>query len=70
MQIRLRVSFVAIAFLSYAHTLGAEEVVVYRSVNDLLARSVTERFEKETGIPVRLVAESRQAFDLLGFSKE
>ena len=34
---------------------------MYRSVNDLLARSVAERFEKETGIAVRLVPEDRQA---------
>jgi iron(III) transport system substrate-binding protein len=60
MQIRVRVSFIAIAFLSYAHALGAEEVVVYRSVNDLLARSVAERFKKETGVSVRLVPENSQ----------
>ena len=51
----------AIALQWYAHGLGAEEVVVYRSVNDLLARSVVERFEKETGIALRLVPENRQA---------
>ena len=61
MRIRLRVSFIAIALQWYAHGLGAEEVIVYCSVNDLLARAVAERFEKETGIPVRLVPESRQA---------
>ncbi len=60
MRIRLRVSFIAIALQWCAHGLGAEEVVVYCSVNDLLARAVAERFEKETGIPVRLVPESRQ----------
>jgi len=61
MKIQLPVSFIAIAFLFYAHALGAEQVVVYRSVKDLVARSVAERFEKETGIPVRLVPENRQA---------
>jgi iron(III) transport system substrate-binding protein len=60
MRIRLRVTFIAIAFLSYAHALGTEQVVVYRSVKDLVARPVAERFEKETGIPVRVVPEDRQ----------
>ncbi len=61
MRIQLRVSFIAIAFLSYAHALGAEQVVVYRSVKDLVARSVAERFEKETGVSVRLAPENSQA---------
>ncbi len=61
MRIRLSVSFIAIALQWYAHGLGAEEVVVYHSVNDLLARSVAERFEKQTGIAVRLVPADRQA---------
>ncbi len=61
MRIRPCVSFIAIALQLYAHGLGAEEVVVYRSVNDLLARSVAERFEKETGIALRLAPENRQA---------
>jgi iron(III) transport system substrate-binding protein len=60
MRIRLRVSFIAIALQWYAHGLGAQEVVVYHSGNDLLARSVAERFEKETGIAIRLVPEDRQ----------
>ncbi len=34
---------------------------MYHSVNDLLARSVAERFEKQTGIAVRLVPADRQA---------
>jgi len=61
MKIQLRVSFIAITFLFYARALGAEQVVVYRSVKDLVARSVAERFEKETGIPVRLVPENHEA---------
>ena len=61
MRIRLRVSFIAIALQWYAHGLGAAEVVVYHSVKDLLARSVAERFEKETGIAIRLEPEDRQA---------
>jgi iron(III) transport system substrate-binding protein len=60
MKIQLRVSFIAIAFLSYVHALGAEQVVVYRSVTDRVARSVAKRFEKETGIPIRLVPENHQ----------
>jgi len=60
MKIQLRVCFIAIAFLCCAHALGAEQVVVYRSVKSLVARSVAKRFEKETGIPVRLVPENRQ----------
>jgi iron(III) transport system substrate-binding protein len=63
MRIRLAVSFVAIALHWYPHGLGAQEVVVYRSVNDLVARSVTELFEKETGIAVRLVPENRRPED-------
>jgi hypothetical protein len=65
MKIRLRISFIAIALLLYGNGLGAEEVVVYRSVNDLLARSVAERFEKETGIAIRLVPEDRQSKSFL-----
>src|SRR5258708_5670414 len=61
MKIQLRVSFIAITFLFYARALGAEQVVVYRSVKDLAARSVAERFEKETGILVLLVPENREA---------
>jgi iron(III) transport system substrate-binding protein len=62
MKIQLRVSFTAITFLFYVHAVGAEQVVVvYRSIKDVLTRSVAERFEKETGIPVRLVPEDRQA---------
>ena len=60
MRIRLCVSFTAIALQWYAHGLGAEEVVVYHSVKDLLARSVAERFEKETGIALRLVPDNSQ----------
>jgi hypothetical protein len=66
----IRVFFIAIAFLFYAHALSAEQVVVCRSVKDLVARSVAERFEKETGIPVRLVPENRQAELSQGFLKE
>jgi iron(III) transport system substrate-binding protein len=61
MRIRLCVSCSAIALQWYAHGLGAEEVVVYRTVNDLPARSVVERFEKETGIALRLVPDNSQA---------
>src|SRR6266478_2897158 len=60
MKIQPRTSFIAIAFLCYAGVLGAEQVVVYRSVNEFLARSVAERFENETGISVRLEPENRQ----------
>jgi iron(III) transport system substrate-binding protein len=58
MRFRLRISFIAIVLQWYAHGLGAEQIVVYHSVKDLVARSVAERFEKETGISVRLVPES------------
>lgn len=55
MRFRLRVSFIAIVLQWYAHGLGAEQMVVYHSVKDRVARSVAECFEKETGISVRLV---------------
>src|SRR5712671_210174 len=61
MKIKLRVSLIAIAFVCYSHALSAQEVVVYRSVRDLEARPVAVRFEKETGVRVRLVPENRQA---------
>src|SRR6266566_5918952 len=61
MRIRLCVSFIAIALQWYAHGLGAEEAVVYRTVNDLPARSVVERFEKETGIALRLLPHNSRA---------
>jgi iron(III) transport system substrate-binding protein len=48
--------FSAISDLAF----GAEQVVVYRSVKDSVARSVAERFEKETGISVRLVPETAE----------
>jgi len=58
MRFRLCVSFIAIALQWHAHGLGAEQIIVYHSVKDLVARSVAERFEKETGISVRLVPEN------------
>src|SRR5260370_42379193 len=60
-KIQLHVALIAIAFLSNDHALAAEQVVGYHSVNDVVARFVAERFEKETGIRVRLVPENGQA---------
>jgi hypothetical protein len=39
MKIPLRVSFIAIGFLCCGHLLGAEEVVVYRSVKAVRKRN-------------------------------
>lgn len=39
---------------------GQAEVVVYTSVDDVFARPVCERFERETGIPVRLVPDTEE----------
>jgi len=38
----------------------ANEVVVYTSVDDVFARPVTEKFEHETGIKVRLVTDTEE----------
>ena len=60
MKIHLGVTFIAIAYLIFAQALAAEQIVVYHSVKDFVAESAAERFEKETGIRVRLVPESAQ----------
>lgn len=39
---------------------GGGEVVVYTSVDDVFARPLAERFEKETGIAVRLVPDTEE----------
>jgi iron(III) transport system substrate-binding protein len=39
---------------------AAQEVVVYTSVDDVFARPIAERFEKETGIKVRLVPDTEE----------
>ncbi|MBI3301697.1 MAG: extracellular solute-binding protein [Deltaproteobacteria bacterium] len=39
---------------------AAQEVVVYTSVDDVFARPIAERFEKETGITVRLVPDTEE----------
>ncbi len=39
---------------------AAPEVVVYTSVDDVFARPIAERFEKDTGITVRLVADTEE----------
>ena len=55
------VSYVAIAFLCFASALRAGQVVVYCSMKEDVSRSVTERFEKETGTTVTLVRFNSQA---------
>src|SRR5262245_62724975 len=42
------------------HQGSTQEVVVYTSVDDVFARPVTERFEQETGITVRLVPDTEE----------
>ena len=37
-----------------------QEVVVYTSVDDVFARPIAERFERETGIRVRLVPDTEE----------
>lgn len=39
---------------------GSQEVVVYTSVDDVFARPIAERFEKETGMTVRLVPDTEE----------
>ncbi|RLA18924.1 MAG: iron ABC transporter substrate-binding protein [Gammaproteobacteria bacterium] len=41
-------------------TLMADEVVVYTSVDDVFARPISEQFERETGIKVRLVTDTEE----------
>jgi hypothetical protein len=55
MKIQLRVVFIAIAYLFFAHALAAEQIVVCYSVRDSVAKSAAVLFEKETGIQLRLV---------------
>ena len=40
---------------------GTSEVVVYTSVDDVFARPLAERFEKETGVKVKLVPDTEEA---------
>jgi iron(III) transport system substrate-binding protein len=61
MKIQLRVIFIAIAYLFFAHALAAEQIVVCYSVRDSVAKSAAVLFEKETGIQLRLVPENGQA---------
>jgi iron(III) transport system substrate-binding protein len=58
---RLNVSCAAIAFLCLTPALGAEQVVVYSSVKNAVARFIAERFEREVGTAVRLVPDNHQA---------
>src|SRR5215218_8435396 len=46
-----------IALLAIGH---AEEVVVYTSVDDVFARPVAEKFQKDTGITVKLVPDTEE----------
>ena len=39
---------------------AGQEIVVYTSVDDVFARPITERFEKETGITVQLVPDTEE----------
>jgi len=39
---------------------ASQEVVVYTSVDEVFARPITERFEKETGVTVRLVRDTEE----------
>lgn len=39
---------------------GVQEVVVYTSVDDVFARPIAERFEKDAGIVVRLVPDTEE----------
>ena len=43
-----------------AQTGGKGEVVVYTSVDDVFARPIAERFQKETGIEVKLVTDTEE----------
>src|SRR2546426_9103295 len=51
---------VAGAGLRACHSRAAQEVVVYTSVDDVVARPIAERFEKETGITVQLVPDTEE----------
>jgi iron(III) transport system substrate-binding protein len=46
--------------LSACERKAAQEVVVYTSVDDVFARPIAERFEKDTGITVRLVPDTEE----------
>jgi iron(III) transport system substrate-binding protein len=51
------------AFLPFAHPAFAsapKEVVVYTSVDDVFARPIAERFERERGIKVKLVPDTEE----------
>jgi len=51
----------ALAFgIAAAAQLGAAEVVVYSSVDDVFARPIAERFQKQTGIEVKLVPDTEE----------
>ena len=39
---------------------AGQEVVVYTSVDDVFARPIAERFEKETGVAVQLVPDTEE----------
>ena len=50
--------FLVLAFLT--SQAWAKEVVVYTSVDDVFARPICERFEKQTGIKVKLVPDTEE----------
>lgn len=49
-----------VATLVLAAAVDAAEVVVYTSVDDVFARPVAEKFEKDTGITVKLVPDTEE----------
>jgi iron(III) transport system substrate-binding protein len=51
---------ILVAGLSACDRRATPEVVVYTSVDDVFARPVAERFEKETGVAVRLVPDTEE----------
>jgi iron(III) transport system substrate-binding protein len=57
----LGVSYLAIGFLCFARAQAAEQVVVYCSVKEEVAQSVSGHFEKETGTSVKLLRINTQA---------
>jgi hypothetical protein len=59
--------FVGAALLTFlAVHAHAAEVVVYTSVDDVFARPVTEQFQNQTGIEVKLVPDTEETKSWLG----
>jgi len=56
----LAMVFVVLALAGCGADEGADEVVVYTSVDESVARPVAERFERETGIRGRLVPDTEE----------